>query len=160
MRSHLLAATTGRLGFLLTGLLVCLLAGATARSALQPPADWELGENLPDPFCPGIETTTIPFAAPEAAHVEIQVWNEPMTSVIKTLVDQELAVGHHQVLWDGYAEGSVNPVPPATYRYRMRAYDPEAPDPPLFEDTRSLTVYCVPTPAPRASWAQIKSLFR
>ncbi|MCK4415167.1 MAG: hypothetical protein KAY32_16670 [Candidatus Eisenbacteria sp.] len=160
MRVSLLAATPRLLWFLLIGMLACGLPGIAAAEGGPPPPGWELGENQPEPFCPGLETTMILFSVAEAAHVELQVWNAPMTAVLKTLVDEVLVAGHHQAGWAGLPEGSEEPVPVGIYPYRMVAYYEDEPGNPFFDDTKTMTAYCQPTPAPPSTWAWIKALFR
>jgi hypothetical protein len=159
MRSLHSVAIRGLLPMLLAG----LLAGALPPAALgddPPPPDWELGENWPEPFCPGVETTHILIGLAEAAHVELKVWNPPMTALLKTLVDEVLDLGYHEIVWDGLLDGSLEPVPPGTYPYTMVAYYEGEPENPLFDAASSLTAYCEPTPTPRETWAAIKLLFR
>jgi hypothetical protein len=53
--------------------------------------------NYPNPFNP---TTTISFYLPEAARVRIEIFNI-LGQRVATLVDGNMEVGDHKVVWDG-----------------------------------------------------------
>jgi C1A family cysteine protease len=60
----------------------------------------ELGQNYPNPFNP---STTISFELTRRSNVQVVVYNL-LGQVVKRLVDCELAVGNHEVTWDGNDE--------------------------------------------------------
>jgi len=63
----------------------------------QVPDDYVLYPNYPNPFNP---TTTISFALPQAAKVQIQIFDVTGRE-IKRLVDQVFDAGVHSVVWNG-----------------------------------------------------------
>ncbi|MDZ7399744.1 MAG: BACON domain-containing carbohydrate-binding protein [candidate division KSB1 bacterium] len=66
----------------------------------QFPEEYLLYPNYPNPFNP---TTTISYALPEAAHVQVQIFDINGREV-KRLVDQMCDAGVHSVVWDGTDE--------------------------------------------------------
>ncbi|MCP4549790.1 MAG: T9SS type A sorting domain-containing protein [bacterium] len=75
-----------------------------------------LGQNMPNPFNP---TTKIVFALPEAGSVQLQIIDAAGRRV-RTLVNERLEVGRHEVTWDGrddtgHRQGS------GLYLYRLEA---------------------------------------
>ena len=78
-----------------------------------------LGENYPNPFNP---TTTISFfTAEDAENAEIVIYNLKGQKV-KTLVNEKLDAGSHQVAWNGKDNSSKN-VSSGVYFYKMKAGD-------------------------------------
>ena len=75
------------------------------------PTSFELFQNYPNPFNP---ITTIKFDLPEQSPVEITIY-DILGRRVTTLVNSELAAGHHQVAWNatGHASG--------LYLYRLVA---------------------------------------
>lgn len=65
--------------------------------AYEAPKDFELGYNYPNPFNP---TTTIPLDVPREQKVTIIVYNV-MGQEVKTLVNDVLKPGFHDIRWDG-----------------------------------------------------------
>jgi hypothetical protein len=59
--------------------------------------DFVLEDAFPNPFNP---RTTISFVIPEAAHVDLTIYDVQGRKV-RTLVDRELRAGRHEVSWDG-----------------------------------------------------------
>jgi hypothetical protein len=82
------------------------------------PITFELGQNYPNPFNP---TTTIEYALPEPARVELKILNILGQSV-RTLVDEEKGAGYHQALWDGKDERGRS-VSNGIYLYQIKAGD-------------------------------------
>lgn len=80
------------------------------------PLTFELGQNYPNPFNP---STTIRYSIPEAARVEIKVYNI-LGQVVRTLIDQEQGSGIYQLLWDGKDRSGRN-VSTGIYFYQIRA---------------------------------------
>jgi len=68
-----------------------------AETATTLPGTPELTGNYPNPFNP---TTHIRFALPRAASVQLTVYNSAGQK-INTLVEETLAAGHYEAIWDG-----------------------------------------------------------
>ncbi|MEA3288349.1 MAG: FlgD immunoglobulin-like domain containing protein, partial [Candidatus Marinimicrobia bacterium] len=60
------------------------------------PQTFSLDQNYPNPFNPA---TTIGFGVPEVSHVKVNVYNL-RNQIVRTLVDQNLFQGYHQVEWN------------------------------------------------------------
>ncbi len=90
--------------------------GQTGLSAL--PTEFALEPNFPNPFNP---TTTIRYALPQPAKVELRIFNI-LGQVVRKLVDEEKPAGYHQTLWDGRDEAG-RPVSTGIYLYQIRAGD-------------------------------------
>ncbi len=82
------------------------------------PTELQLASNYPNPFNP---TTTIRFGLPEAQHVSIQIYST-IGRIVKTLVDEYLSEGFHQVVWNGRNQAGNN-VASGIYIYEMRTKD-------------------------------------
>lgn len=82
------------------------------------PTSYALNQNYPNPFNP---STEIAFALPQTGHVTLTVYNILGQSV-KTLVDEEMSAGPHQVTWDGTANGG-SVAASGIYFYRIQAND-------------------------------------
>jgi len=94
---------------------IALLA-TVAASAL--PERYALSPNYPNPFNP---VTTLPFALPEGAPVQIVV-HDLRGRPVRTLVDEQLTAGYYRVSWDGRTDlGTASPS--GLYFVRMRAGD-------------------------------------
>ena len=73
------------------------LHGPISVAVQSAPVAYELHQNYPNPFNP---ETNISFELKEDGHVQIYVYN--MTGqLVKRLVDREMRVGTHSVVWDG-----------------------------------------------------------
>ena len=72
--------------------------------------------NYPNPFNP---VTTIRFSIKDAGKVTLKVYSID-GKLVKTLVNNEVAQGEYQVLWDGKNDSNV-PVPSGTYLYKIEA---------------------------------------
>ena len=77
------------------------------------PTDYALYQNHPNPFNP---TTTIRFALPETEKVRIEIYNA-MGQKLSTVLDQQMPVGYHEVVFD--AKG----LPSGVYVYKIVAGD-------------------------------------
>jgi len=82
------------------------------------PESYSLAQNYPNPFNP---TTQIGFSLPEAAAVRVDVYNV-LGQQVRTLVDERLAAGYHEVTWDGRSDNGSS-VSSGIYFYRMAAGD-------------------------------------
>jgi hypothetical protein len=134
-------------------LLVLLLAGP---ALAQPPA-WSLQQNSPDPFCGSTAPTIIQFSMGQSARVVLEVWNEDMSVVVRTLIDADLVAGSHQVVWDGRDDASM-PLPDGTYPYVLTAMQTGGSDI-LFQDTRDAHISCA-VAAESRSWSALKATYR
>jgi len=109
------AQRTARFGF---EVLDATDAGVEPEIA-APPARLSLGQNHPNPFNP---TTSIRFGIPAGGgHVQLGIFDVRGRGV-RTLVEGELAPGHHRVLWDGRDKNGRS-VPSGVYFYRLRWRD-------------------------------------
>ncbi len=90
--------------------------------ALQPsdllPNEYRLLDNYPNPFNP---TTTISFTVPHASRVSLVVYNT-LGQEVKTLLDQEMNAGTHDVQWSGDNNQGAS-VASGVYFYRLTAGD-------------------------------------
>ena len=91
--------------------------GATASLALQTlPAAFALADNFPNPFNPA---TTIQYALPEAADVELTVYNV-LGQPVRTLVAEHQSAGRYKVEWDA-TNDSGHSLSSGMYFYRLQA---------------------------------------
>lgn len=146
-----------RLRMLVTFVVLAILSGSAL--AQIPIPDWALAQNTPEPFCidEGGGGTTIQFTVSAAVHVTIEVWDEGMTSVVRTLIDGMRPAGLYMLVWDGRNSSGVL-VPTGTYPYTMTATD-EGGTEVLFQDTKVAHVRC-DTPVSDEAWSIIKALYR
>lgn len=78
------------------------------------PETFELRQNYPNPFNP---ETTIEFAVPQNAKVQIKIFNL-LGQQVRELVNGNHTAGIHRVIWDGRNE-SGKMAPSGVYFYRM-----------------------------------------
>ena len=91
--------------------------GASASLALQTlPAAFSLADNFPNPFNPA---TTIKYALPQAADVELTVYNV-VGQVVRTLVAEHQSAGRYVVEWDA-TNDSGHSLSAGMYFYRLQA---------------------------------------
>jgi len=128
-------------------------------SAFAQPGEWSLAQNTPDPFCnnEGGEGTSILLTVPAPAHISLEIWDEGMTSILRTLVDGLLNAGLHLVFWDGLDSQGIR-LPEGPYPYRMTATDPGGQEI-LFQDTKTAHVDC-DTPFLNNTWGTVKAIYR
>jgi len=81
-----------------------------------PPQAFRLMQNSPNPFNPA---TTIAFELPQAADVDVAVYNL-VGQRLRTLVRENKASGRYQVVWDG-KDDSGRDVSSGVYFYRYHA---------------------------------------
>jgi PKD repeat protein len=80
------------------------------------PDDYSLSQNYPNPFNP---STSIRFNLPVSEHVELVVYNL-VGQRVATLVDGVMAIGSHEVEWNG-ADDSGTRVASGVYLYRLNS---------------------------------------
>ena len=91
--------------------------GASTSLSLQTlPAAFSLADNFPNPFNP---TTTIQYALPQAADVELTVYNV-LGQPIRTLVAEHQSAGRYAVEWDA-TNDSGHSLSAGMYFYRLQA---------------------------------------
>ncbi|MGE5353435.1 MAG: SdrD B-like domain-containing protein [Acidobacteriota bacterium] len=78
-------------------------------SGAETPTEFALGQNYPNPFNP---STTIEFAVPTAGQYTLKVFNT-LGQEVATLLDQDLPVGYHMVVFDA------SKLPSGMYIYRL-----------------------------------------
>ena len=87
--------------------------------ALQTrPEAFALANNYPNPFNPA---TTIQYALPQAADVELTVYNV-VGQVVRTLVAQHQSAGRYTVAWDATDDGG-HSLSSGMYFYHLQAGD-------------------------------------
>ena len=74
-----------------------LISGITQENNTSIPDKFCLYQNYPNPFNP---TTTIKYALPQTAQVELTIYNT-LGQKVRTLVQQQQPAGQYQVQWDG-----------------------------------------------------------
>jgi hypothetical protein len=80
------------------------------------PTEYGLNQNMPNPFNPA---TTINYQIPDAGRVKIVLYNV-LGQEVRTLVDQSMEAGFHNVVWDG-ADEYGRRAASGLYVYRMTA---------------------------------------
>ena len=91
--------------------------GVSASLLLQTlPTSFSLTDNFPNPFNP---TTTIQYALPQAADVELTVYNV-VGQVVRTLVAEQQSAGRYAVEWDA-TDDSGHSLSSGMYFYRLQA---------------------------------------
>jgi hypothetical protein len=116
-----------------------------ANENLTPPADFQLGQNYPNPFLseaispalggrnPG---TQINFSLPASGKVILDIYNET-GQLVRTLVEGDMAAGRHSVRWNGHNQLGKT-VAAGIYLYRIVVHG-EAGDV-VFAQTRRMTL--------------------
>jgi hypothetical protein len=154
--SRISGVTFVTLAGILLAAAVLIPSVEVAAEPAQP--DWFLHESSPDPFCPESQATTIEFAVAQLSNVVLQVWDEGMTTVVRTLFDGVGLPGYFTVIWDGTDEEGEQ-VPEGDYPYVMTATDPDS-GALLFEDVKTASVCCSASPIDPGTWSRIKDLYR
>jgi len=134
--------------------LVALAAPSVFSAAYaQPPLEFELEQNDPNPFC---GTTVIRFALPQMANARLEVRTPDDAATLRLLIEGELMAGFYSVVWDGRDDDGAL-VSDGDYPYRLTVTD--APGGPLlFEDMKIANVSCS-TPVETTTWGAIKASF-
>ncbi len=96
------------------------------------PVAFELNQNYPNPFNP---STTITFSLPSQSGggyspTTLRIYNV-LGRVVRTLLDESLVAGTHDVVWDG-RDDQGNQVASGIYFYRLRSGD--------YEDTKKMVM--------------------
>ena len=92
---------------------VFALTTSTDDQAALPTA-FELSQNYPNPFNP---TTMIEYSVPEAAEVQVGIYNL-LGQQVRTLASGEHQPGFYSALWNGLDENGIR-VESGVYIYRM-----------------------------------------
>ena len=95
--------------------------GAAVPGPKDAEFEWVLGQNTPNPCR---TSTSIAFSLAEPAHVAIKVYNAA-GQLVRTIVDEQKAPGHHTVAWDGTTQSGER-VSSGVYFYMMEAADYKA----------------------------------
>jgi hypothetical protein len=119
----------------------------------EPPDAFELGQNVPNPFC---GYTEIRMTLPQQAVVLLEVWNPEMTATLRTLVHGALPAGYHSVLWDGRDDDGFV-LSDGNYPYTMTATDFGTGEL-LFDDVQVATLDCT-VPVRPTVWSAFKATF-
>ncbi|MBC8366058.1 hypothetical protein H8E52_01475 [bacterium] len=143
--------------------ILSLLAIAfAALSALPAGADWNLGDNNPNPFCnipgePDYSPTTIDYELDSDGLVQLFVLSEDGENLMRTLVSGFESAGSHFVVWDGTDSGGT-PMTAGDYPYVLEVYAEGGGDLLYLSDSIA-SIYCAVATA-QESWTMVKSLYR
>jgi hypothetical protein len=91
---------------------------ASSFDKFNEPDSYQLFANYPNPFNP---ETSISYQIPEAAHVEIKIFNA-IGNEISTLINERQNAGYYTAQWDG-KDSSGNKVVSGIYLYQINAGD-------------------------------------
>jgi outer membrane protein assembly factor BamB len=103
------------------GKIVALSGGTGAVTGIKQdlslniPKEYRLNQNYPNPFNP---STTISFDLPEAARVEIKIY-DILGRLIRSFEFNSLPAGIHEVVWNGKDRNNIN-APSGIYIYLAR----------------------------------------
>jgi len=95
--------------------------------------EYQLAQNYPNPFNP---STVIKFALPQAGRVQLHIYNSA-GQLVRTLVNNEMAQGWHELTWDGRDQNGQT-VATGVYLYRLTAQDASGAT--TFAETRRMTM--------------------
>jgi len=126
-------------------------------AAAQPPPEWLLLQNDPNPFCNAPGVTAIRWAAPQQADLRLEILSPDSSQVIRVLVNGTLMAGFHEVIWDGRDDGAAV-LPTGLYPYRVIATDSDTGGQ-IFTDTRVATIACETSTIPER-WGRLKARYR
>ncbi len=82
------------------------------------PTEYALDQNFPNPFNP---STTIRFALPEAADIQVRIYNI-RGQLVRTLAKSSLKAGIHELTWDATNDHGVQ-VASGFYFYQLQSRD-------------------------------------
>lgn len=99
-------------------LLVVEITGLDSSFA-HIPQEYQLGQNFPNPFNP---VTTITFGLPEAALVELYIYNLRGQFVRQLIAKRNYKPGYHRLIWDACDQHG-NQVSSGIYIYVLKAGD-------------------------------------
>lgn len=80
------------------------------------PVDYYLSSNYPNPFNPN---TSLAFGLPTAGQVRLSIYNV-LGQQVRTLVDEQMVAGHHEVTWNGRDDAG-RAVSSGVYFYRLES---------------------------------------
>jgi hypothetical protein len=83
---------------------------------VEAPLSFELNQNYPNPFNP---TTQISFSIPDAAQVDLKIYNI-LGQEVRTLISDQREAGFYTIQWDGRNQDQ-NRVSTGVYLYLMQA---------------------------------------
>jgi len=89
---------------------------STTQTQEKLPKQFKIAQNYPNPFNP---STIIKFGLPEQQRVRLVVYDF-LGRAIRTLRDEEMPAGYHEVIWDGKDEHGLD-VASGLYFYRLTA---------------------------------------
>lgn len=101
-----------------------IISGIALPGASSP---YHLAAAVPNPFNP---LTRLDFTIAQAGPVRLRIY-DPAGRLVSTLVEESLAAGPHQAVWDG-RDSSGRPAPAGIYLYQLEAGD--------FTSTRRMTL--------------------
>ncbi len=78
------------------------------------PQEWSVSKNYPNPFNPD---THLQFSVPQAGHVTAVVYNM-LGQKVRTLLDNEVSAGTHQIVWDSRSDSGES-MPSGVYYMRF-----------------------------------------
>ncbi len=137
--------------FLLVAIVALGTASGASAQVVPPPPSWFLDQNDPEPFC---GYTAFRFGVAQAAHVHLAIWDADLTTVLRLLVDTDLAAGSFQVIWDG-RDGQGARLSDGQYPYRLTATVDGVN---AFEEASVSHVQCEVSVEPQ-TWGTLKSLY-
>lgn len=140
-------------GIMLAALLILSQTSMFSAADAQPPPEFSLEQNDPNPFC---GTTVIRFALPEVFHARLEVRTTDDAATVRLLIEGLLMAGLYSVEWDGKDDDGVS-VPDGDYPYRLTVTE-GAGGPVIFEDAKTASVRCS-NPVEGATWGAIKATF-
>jgi hypothetical protein len=135
---------------------VCLLAAPEAM------AEWQVGQNSPDPFCndpgePGFELTWFSIWGEPTAEVQFEIWDPDTTGCLIRYDLGEVGPGAYYLLWHG-TDAMDTVLPEGGYPYRLMVAEAGS-DSTVAGAWRVAHISC-DTAVRQGSWSIIKALYR
>jgi hypothetical protein len=133
------------------------LLGAAPRSQ----AEWQIGENFPDPFCndpesPDYTSTWFNIWGEPAAEITFEIWDPDTVGVLVREDLGEKPPGAYIIIWWG-TDMIDTVLPEGGYPYRIAVV--EGSEPVTFTPWQVAHIQCE-TPVRESTWAKIKKLYR